>query len=276
MFVRKHAKRYFRVARDRKAREREKLTAIAAVLNGERRKLVYGVWWLTFGSAACEVFRDGLRRLVDAWLAAGRDVGKLALDCPELWKEVVWFAKHARYLAIPSRRGQVPTVMLSVPPEYCHSFAPGIADPEACFWLSARPILKRWTLGAQIRYDVGRVFHDLLTSEYKDKFGKCRRCARYFVGRRGRVYCSVRCGTRATAKQATEKKRQTEREARLRRAQRFARKWMEPERGGGADGRGDPKRWIASQTGLSLSWLTRAAKHNGLKIPKIVKKEGDA
>jgi hypothetical protein len=261
----KHAHGNLRRARDRKAREREKLAAIAAVLNGESRNLVYGAWQLVFGSAAREVFRRDLSKLVDGWLAAGHDAVKLALDQPALWKEVAWFAKHARYVAIPSQRGQVPTVMLSIEREYRHVFAPEIAGPEACFWLSRRPGLIRWTLESQIRYDVGRVFHDLITSELKDKFGKCRRCARYFVGR-GRVYCSVRCGTRATAKQATERKRKAERKAKLCLARRFARGWLLSDR------REDPKRWIAKQAGLSLNWLTRAENRYGLKLPKIVKK----
>jgi hypothetical protein len=146
------------------------------------------------------------------------------------------------------------------------------SDTRPYYRRSPAPFSKTQTLQAQFDYDVAWIFSDLIASPFEAKFGKCRRCGRYFVGRRGRVYCSVRCGTLTTAEQATERKRRTEREAKLRRAQKFARKWMEPARGGGADGRGDPKRWIASQAGLSLHWLTRAENRYGLKLPKIVKK----
>jgi len=100
-----------------------------------------------------------------------------------------------------------------------------------------------------------------LRAHVSPRLGKCAKCERSFLAgdnRKGRRYCSKKCGWNTTAKPATYKRRAAQKEKKLQRAAQAIRSW---------NGTGDWKDWTASRTGLTRKFLTQAANRSDLKAP---------
>ena len=251
------------ISRRLKQREPAKLRAIAALLNdGGRRFDHQGCSW-AFDQEFGRLFQARLREFVESWLRSGRRFWEWRKQQPRLAAQLDQAVRRARFLLLTTFAGATPTVVRSWGGAYTLVVHPVrlASDTRPYYRRSPAPFSKTQTLQAQFDYDVAWIFSDLITSPFQAKFKSCVRCGRFFVGR-GKVYCSQRCGSRATAEKSTEKRRKRERKENLWRARRAYRAWKLSAK------QEDPKRWTARETGLSLKWLTRAENKYGLKIPK--------
>lgn len=105
-----------------------------------------------------------------------------------------------------------------------------------------------------------RLFVELVTAA-PATVAKCKCCRRYFInptGRKDRRYCKRKCALYATAVECTKRRWQREREEKLRDAQGKVGSW---------NGSGHWKAWVAEETGLSLTFLTRAVRRGELREP---------
>jgi hypothetical protein len=180
-----------------------------------------------------------LRKLVERWQSSGPDVSKFADDNPQEWKDVTsQFQKGMelnpiRLMGAPG--GGVGLAMNSNP------------QPE--------PYDEALRLFIQL----------LLNPECSRLAGPCDRCGNYYIrgSAKNKIYCSRFCGTRATAIAATNKKRQMEADAKLKRAARTAQKWL------GVNTKLDWKTWVNQrEPDITTNFLTRAVTKGKLKEPR--------
>jgi hypothetical protein len=100
------------------------------------------------------------------------------------------------------------------------------------------------------------MFVELVLNPQWDKLGgPCAQCGRFYIKKtvRQNAYCSRSCGTRATARKATLRKRAEEHSDKLRQAAAAAQTWV------ASRATVDWKQWVsAKEKDITQKWLTRA------------------
>jgi hypothetical protein len=233
--------------------ERDRLAVLADNLNGKalavripkgpdagtRRRLS----WLLSGKRK-QAYRLTVGRYVDSWLDAGRLFGR--------WRE--------QNAALARRMERLAAVLRVEPVEGAHGAFSlrvyGLADRSA----------------RQVERTAVWDFLLLLASPAAERFGKCDRCARYYVSRTARPnkrFCSRSCAWRDSATQAVQRKRQTEWEEKLKRTRAVLRDLLPED-----VGRKDWKKRVARKASVTPNWLTRAINRGDLKVPYQVPQGG--
>jgi hypothetical protein len=184
-----------------------------------------------------------LRRLVQAWLLSGPDLGKFSFDQRQMWADVDRYWKSATRLN--------PLRIVGAP------------GGGAAFFLNCCP--------EPDPYDEAlRWFTELLFNPECNRLaGPCPRCGNYYIRRsaRNKVYCSRSCGTRATALAATRERRDEEHADKLRRAAQAAREWTI------ARTKKEWKPWVSGRhPDITPKFLTRAVNKRELEPPTKGKK----
>jgi hypothetical protein len=184
-------------------------------------------------------FTDTLRRLVDTWLAEGRNFSRWQEKNPQLARRVMRVARTFRQV-------------LHVPP----ALSP--------MWLQRRRLPRK--LKECAAYEATSLFLELVTSWRASELGKCPYCEEYFLNSSGheKLYCSRKCTLAASALRSTEKRRKEEHEKKLKMAVALIEEYQSHHR------REDLKTWAAGRqaiTGISRHWLTRALNRGLIKPP---------
>jgi hypothetical protein len=111
------------------------------------------------------------------------------------------------------------------------------------------------------------VFTTLVTHRLQGRFGgPCQRpdCGRYFLSKKDstkKIYCpGGLCGSGTTARARMKEKRRDEHQEAVKRARQAARQWS-------ARTREDWKEFVSEKTGLTLWWISRAARKGELRPP---------
>jgi hypothetical protein len=109
------------------------------------------------------------------------------------------------------------------------------------------------------------MFVELVLNPQWDKLGgPCAQCGRFYIKKtvRQNAYCSRSCGTGATARKATLRKRAEEHSDKLRRAAAAAQTWVT------SRATVDWKQWVsAKEMDITPKWLTRAVNKGELQTP---------
>jgi hypothetical protein len=115
------------------------------------------------------------------------------------------------------------------------------------------------------------IFVELLLNPQWEKLGgPCDRCRKYYIKKtaRQKAYCSRSCGTAATARQTTLKRRAERHTDKLRRAAEAAQRW------GTSASKLNWKEWVSKQQpDITPKWLTRAVNKGELQPTR--KKKSD-
>jgi hypothetical protein len=108
------------------------------------------------------------------------------------------------------------------------------------------------------------LFVKFITSPFYDRISKCPSCRSYFFGLRGggKKYCSRRCATGFTARQAMKAKRAEDQRQKLELAKDALNKYKALKRK-----EEDWKGWIAKRAKVSRNWLTRALERGDISNP---------
>jgi hypothetical protein len=93
--------------------------------------------------------------------------------------------------------------------------------------------------------------------------GPCRTCKDFYLKKtnRPRVYCSKKCSSAGTAVPAVNRRREQERDQKIRRAQDAICEWGKVKR------RLALKDWVITRTGYTSRWVTRALNSGSLRFP---------
>ena len=175
-----------------------------------------------------------LRRLVQAWFDSGPNVSKLM-------SEETSFARLSpilRAYLMPTSGGRAHLVYMGGPDT---GLAPGHPLDDA----------------------IG-MFYLFLLNPYNEKLGgPCKQCGRYYVKHTKRqiVYCSKRCGLKRTSTAFLKKQRQQDRQQKVEKAKRSAKRWAATRIHQGW------KEWVSSDTQISMNFLTRLVKSGELDAP---------
>ncbi len=176
-----------------------------------------------------------LRRLVEEWKRSGPSVRTLFEQEPEL----AAFSKRSQITFYPTDTGRG---FLEWTPS---DVIEGVSSPE----------------------DVARDrFMALITNpDWKTLGGPCLCCKDYFIRMvdRPRVYCSARCGSRASAVVAVKSKRERDHAEKVKAAQALIEQWKQRKH------REDWKTWIANGVTFTTKWLTRAVNRGHIKPPGL-------
>jgi hypothetical protein len=189
-----------------------------------------------------------MRRLVEAWEDAGRNVETMLNASTELSKELrpyIFGNGAPSWRAMPILAGSGLTAM---------------PLPEAP--------QKAMTKDEFLKDEPRLMFLHLLLNPLRDELCNrpCARCGKYFIKRRSnqKSYCGRKCGTRASAKSSTRKRLDTERERKLFAACRLISQWDALSRYPKLSW----KQWVQKRNPeITAKWLTRAVNHYGLKEP---------
>lgn len=199
-----------------------------------------------------EIFRRALINLVDTWLRAGRNFAKWADQNPKAQTTLQTIVRLTPHTVMPVVDGSAHI---------------GRGDTSKPLTYSVHDRLYAGGEGTDAAFfQAYWMFLDLAQSKERDRFGKCRRCGRYFVGRRGRSFCSDTCRKGTAAAKSMAVKRAEERRAKLRKV----RSALSNRQRLGWDRKDHPdiKRWVAKQTNVSMNWITRAERKREIRIPK--------
>lgn len=180
-----------------------------------------------------------LREIVQSWKSSGPDLFKFSIHNRTLWTE------------IEKQWKKTPTKLVGAP-----------GGGAAIFWnaISSR----------DPQEEAFRWFIELLVNPECERLaGPCARCGSYYIrgSIRNKSYCSRSCGTRATAKAATAKRRATEKTEKLLRASKLIQKWSS------ARAEMDWKQWVSRRRDITPKFLTRAVNSGELVPPKLPKSE---
>lgn len=134
---------------------------------------------------------------------------------------------------------------------------------------SGKPLKK---VGSKYRYDgkweAADLFVTLITGPLFDKVCKCDRCERYFLNNANywkKRFCSRFCSKDATARASTRKRREAEREEKLKRARLALQEYARLKRRAA-----NWKVRVAKRASVTTRWLTRAINDGALKVPAVI------
>jgi hypothetical protein len=193
------------------------------------RKLESRVPDLSVYEKAAAVYRQTLRQFVDAWIEAGGNV-----EC--------WEKENPKLGALMNKT--VINVRVTV------GGFEFVVEPSR----GEAPV-------QNARRDAVALFARIIVLRDNDtaRIGRCDHCRRYYVNKRGRKdsrFCPAprNCGRRYTATKAMLKKAQETREQKLKLLKKALSTWSR-KKGGRRD-------YLASKTGLSRTFITRALNHD--------------
>jgi hypothetical protein len=191
--------------------------------------------WLPEG----EVTRATYRTFLDTWIAAGR--------CFEEWRKQNPGRYRLLLRAINERQSSLhPEPDGTAHVRWMQSDVPAPLDEAT--WLACEQ------------------FIELVTSQYCKAVCKCDRCGNYYLNtsrRRRKRYCSQRCGSIATATESMSRRRQKERQAKLKSVARALGKWQRLQ----PASTGDWKTWVSEHACVTRKWLTRAVNRGDVQAP---------
>ena len=176
-----------------------------------------------------------LRRLIEAWDSAGRNLDALFTKEPALREKT----KSGKTELFVDRKGNP---YLDWEPETSVQESP---ERLALYY-----------------------FVLLITNPLVSQFrGPCQRCGTYFLEKalRQRKYCGKKCGTSVTAVDAVRKFRERQQRKKIKLAQKWIAKWNPKTARQGC------KEWVSSHTDLSKHWLTQAERRGKLEFPTITR-----
>lgn len=158
------------------------------------------------------IWRETMRRLVNAWESSGRDVGKMLKASKELREELLPYLYGDKGLpswrALPFPKGSGLQVMLDL----------SHAGPQRT--------MTRDELGKD---EPRKMFMQFLVNPLRDKLsiGPCARCENYYRKKRAnqKVYCGRKCANFTSAEKATRERLAEERKLNLARAQEMIAGW---------------------------------------------------
>ena len=180
-----------------------------------------------------------LRGFVQRWQASGPNLKKFHRDNPTTWEAVVQYRKRN-------------------PPDLCYAVGSGGASMIESPYPGKTPFQEAVRLFLML----------ILNPEWEKLAGPCARCCNYYI--RGtalnKVYCSLSCGTRATALAATKRKREGERAEKLHRVAKLCQQWRTTRT------KQDWKSWICGQRDITKTFLTRAVNKGELEVPTKARK----
>jgi hypothetical protein len=174
-----------------------------------------------------------IRRLIEVWEAADRNIGKLFKQNPDIQR----YCTYGKTILIPARNGAAQLAWL--PDLLGKNLLPHQTDALNLFvWLLLNPLAKY--LG-----------------------GPCKRCGAYFARSdpRQKTYCKRQCGAATTASARTKERRENEYQDKIARAELAIKKWEQKRR------KGDWKKWVRNETGFDLRFITQAVTRKKLISP---------
>lgn len=183
-----------------------------------------------------------LRELVQALQLSGMDSFRFSCEHRNKWADVQRYWEEGRRLN--------PLLLLGTP------------GGGAGIGMNNRPELDPYNEALRLFIEF------LLNPECGKLAGPCPRCDHYYIRRsvRNNKYCSRSCGTRATALNATRKRREEDHADKIRRAALSAEKWTTMRT------RLDWKQWTSrKEPEISVKFLTRAVNNGDLKPPTTKK-----
>lgn len=181
-----------------------------------------------------------LRSLVELWMESGPDLRKMFADNPGLERRT----RDGKTLFWPTTTGRGHLDWLP---------APAVTDPDSPENIALME------------------FMTLITNpEWASLGGPCARCENYYLKKtkRQKTYCSRKCSSEETAVSATRKRRRHEQAKKIDIAQKRVAVWSKNKRLGW-------KEWVASKTGYSLRWISRAVNNGSLKPPHTAHVDSD-
>ena len=178
-------------------------------------------------------FRNELRRMVRLWMQSGKNLNDLFRIDRVLAAELHTF----RVQLVPDRNGAPRLSILTAPQ----------GDGQQTIH----------TLALTLFLDF------LLNPERELLGGPCKECGLYFVKktRRRNTYCSVRCGTRHTSREANQKSYRMERNAKLLLIKKRIDAWLKTDR------RLDWKSYVCRKGDISKKMLTQLLESGELSVP---------
>lgn len=183
------------------------------------------------------------KTLLEAWMTAGRSYSSWKAQHSSVWNRVDETVSNTEY---------------------------ALVDPPDSEWPDEPEITRSYRLQTDaygvIRYmgifNVHWGFVDLVMNPLRGEVSVCDRCGRWFLncsGHRNKRFCARRCAVLSSVTRSLKKRREEERQSKIRLAQENLKDWT--------PSRGDWKEWTAGDTGLSKKFLTRALNRGDLKPP---------